>query len=148
MRIEARVTPITPAPRTQSPVGDRGAASFSSAMAAAETGPAPAADGRPNFTSMTRQELRDWMNDKIRRGEMSLDESTPFLAMTMKMSTDGSFREVPAVDDAERIDFAQRIRDGIDRALDDRDDVMLGMLENAMRIMQRHGQGGGIDVRA
>ena len=38
-----------------------------------------------DFTSMTRQQLFDWMNGQIRSGAMSLDESSSFLGMTVKI---------------------------------------------------------------
>src|SRR3546814_17878281 len=61
--------------------------SFSAALSTApastaQTGPGSAAP--PDFTSMTRQELFDWMNGKIKRGEMSLDDSSAFLGMTVR----------------------------------------------------------------
>lgn len=37
---------------------------------------------------MTRQEMTDWMNEQIRTGKMSLDESAPFMGMTMKISVE------------------------------------------------------------
>lgn len=50
-------------------------ASFSSSLTAAtaETSTVKQAD----FTRMTRKEVFDWMNDQIRSGKMSLDESSP-----------------------------------------------------------------------
>src|SRR3546814_5146097 len=72
------------ADRTSSP-------SFSAALSTApastaQTGPGSAAP--PDFTSMTRQELFDWTNGKINRGEMSLDDSSAFLGMTVKIHVD------------------------------------------------------------
>ena len=59
-------------------------ASFSSALSAvtAESSTAKQAD----FNSMTRKEMSDWMNNQIRSGKMSLDESSPFLGMSLKIS--------------------------------------------------------------
>ncbi len=57
--------------------------------AAAETDPAAseASPGRKlDFTSMTRKELIDWVNGEIKGGRMTLDESTPFVGMTIKIS--------------------------------------------------------------
>lgn len=103
-----------------------------------------------DFTSMTRQEMRDWVNAQIRSGEMSLDDSRPFMAMTMKIPVNGgSGGEVPAASDDTRYDFTQKARDGIQGALSRNDETTLKMLESAMSIMQRQqGQAIGIDIRA
>jgi hypothetical protein len=116
--------------------------------------PQPSAPGdgvkHVDFTSMTRQEMRDWVNAQIRSGEMSLDDSRPFMAMTMKIPVNGgSGGELPAQSDGTRHDFTQRARDGIQGALSRNDETTLKMLESAMSIMQRQqGQAIGIDIRA
>ncbi len=101
-----------------------------------------------DFTSMTRQELRDWVNTRIRDGTMSLDDSRPFMAMTMKIEV-ASGREVDAATDATRYDFTQKVRDGIEGALSRHDETTLEMLESAMQIIRRNqGQTVGVDIRA
>ncbi|WP_150103187.1 hypothetical protein [Hyphomicrobium denitrificans] len=67
---------------------------------------------------------------------MTLDESTPFVSMTMKMSV-GGFAEVDAATDGERIDFIQRARSGIEGARSRSDDVTAKLLDAALQIMQR-----------
>ncbi|MFN7091770.1 MAG: hypothetical protein ACK4P4_14555 [Allorhizobium sp.] len=67
----------------------------------------------PDFTSMTRQELFDWMNGELRSGEMSFDESSPFLGMTLKISA-LTGEPVDMATDATRIDFTKKARQGID----------------------------------
>lgn len=102
-----------------------------------------------DFTSMTRQEMRDWVNAQIRSGEMSLDESRPFMAMTMKIPVGGgSVGELAAEGDGTRYDFAQKLRDGIQGALSRNDETSLKMLESALQIVQRYqGRTVGVDVR-
>src|SRR3546814_1728911 len=78
----------------------------------AQTGPGSAAP--PDFTSMTRQELFDWMNGKIKRGEMSLDDSSAFLGMTVKIPV-GTGQGAPI-------------------ALDDRSEEHTSELQSLMRI--------------
>ncbi|WP_210203042.1 hypothetical protein [Pseudaminobacter soli (ex Li et al. 2025)] len=119
--------------RPQDPAGDSVAESFSAAIASAQ------ADGKQtDFTSMTRQEMRDWANGQIRSGEMSLDDSRPFMAMTMKVPVSGGFGgELAAASDGERLDFTQKAQAGIEAARLRHDDVTLKMLESAMQIMQR-----------
>ena len=91
-----------------------------------------------DFTNMTRQEMRDWVNGQIRNGDMSLDDSRSFMAMTMKIPVVGTTSgELLAADDAERIDFTQRVSDGIQGALSRNDQTTVKMLESAVQIMKR-----------
>lgn len=130
-----------------------GAASFA-AMLAEKTSAAPnaaagSADARqPNFSNMTRQEMRDWVNGQIRSGQMTFDESTPFMLMTMKIPVDGS-PEVPAASDSERIDFTQKARLGIEGALFRNDPQAARKLQAALDVMlQKQRQQNGVDARA
>jgi hypothetical protein len=66
-----------------------------------------------DFTSMTRQDLFDWMNEQLRSGEMSFDESSPFLGMTLKISA-ATGEPVDMATDISRIDFTEKARQGID----------------------------------
>jgi hypothetical protein len=66
-----------------------------------------------DFTSMTRQDLFDWMNEQLRSGEMSFDESSPFLGMTLKISA-ATGEPVDMATDMSRIDFTEKARQGID----------------------------------
>lgn len=100
-----------------------------------------------DFTNMTRQEMRDWMNDEIISGKMTLDESAPLMLMTMKIPVGGGF-EIPAASDNERIDFMERARMGIEGALS-RDDLEAAKkLQAAVDIMlANQGQKIGVDIR-
>jgi len=101
-----------------------------------------------DFTDMTRQQMRDWLNDQIRGGRMSLDDSAPFMAMTMKVPADGS-AEVPAEGDPERINFTERARLGIEGALSLGDPKNAKRLQTALDIMtRRQGETAGISTRA
>lgn len=91
---------------------------------------------RPEFTRMTRQELFDWMNGQILSGNMSLEESTPFLSMTVKVSV-ASGQTVDMATDTERIDFVDRARRGIAFALSHFDRENAERLQKALQIMQR-----------
>lgn len=103
-----------------------------------------------DFSNMTRQEMRDWVNGQISSGEMSLDDSRSFMAMTMKIPVAGVTNvELPVADDSESIDFTQRVNDGIEGALSRNDQTTLKMLESAMQIMKRNqGQTIGINAHA
>jgi hypothetical protein len=142
MKIDAGTSYLQASQRAQSPATARNdQTSFADVLATATAG--PSGSGAPgvkpvDFTNMTRQQMRDWSNDQIRSGKMSLDESRPFMAMTMKIPVNGGSGEVPAASDGERFDFTQKVRAGIEGAVSRNDDVTRQMLQSAMAIMQRY----------
>lgn len=91
---------------------DAGAsAAFAAAMA--ETGgKTPNAAGRADFTAMTRDEMREWVNEEIRAGRMTVDVSSPFITMTLQFDGFGA----PADAASERVDFLDMARRGIESA--------------------------------
>lgn len=109
--------------------------SFSSTLAAA-TAEAPSVK-QADFTSMTRQDLFDWMNGQIRSGNMSLDESSAFLGMTMKVSV-ATGQPVDMATDSTRINFMEKARAGIEGALSRNDPDLANRLQLAITSMQRH----------
>jgi hypothetical protein len=96
----------------------------------------PAGSRGPDFTSMMRQDLFDWMNGQIRSGDMTLDESTAFLGMTMKISSATS-QPVEMTSDTTRIDFAEKARQGIEFYLSRFDYAAAERLQVALDTMQR-----------
>jgi hypothetical protein len=131
---------------TQPPNG-ASSAPFADVLAVAQT-KAGALGAKPlDFTSMTRQEMRDWVNDQIRSGKMSLHDSTPFVAMTLKMPVGGG-TEIPA-GDRERINFMDRARSGIEGALWRNDPEQATRLRAALEILRKNqGQPFGVQSRA
>lgn len=122
-------------PQLAPPTATRSSAtSFASALAAATAATAPVKHA--DFTSMTRQEMFDWMNEQIRSGRMSLDESTPFLGMTMKVSA-ATGQTVEMATDATRIDFLEKARLGIEGALSHNDQALAERLRAALERMHR-----------
>lgn len=97
-----------------------------------------------DFTSMTRAELFDWMNGKIAGGEMSLDQSSAFLGMTIKIPVEAGQATWRPIDDNERINVLQIAKDGIEAALARNDDVTGSKLEAALQFMPETG----VDRRA
>jgi hypothetical protein len=99
---------------------------------------------------MTRQDMRDWVNTQLHSGQMTLEESLPFMAMSMKIPVGrGVSGELPPESDSTRYDFAQLVRNGIQGALSRNDRTTLEMLETARAIMQgQQGQTIGISIRA
>lgn len=131
-------------------------ASFAAALAAKtqSASQADAASSKPadaaqlDFTSMTRQQMRDWTNEQIRSGKMTLDDSSPLMAMTMKISVDTGI-EVPAESDAQRIDFTDRARQGIAAAQSRNEPENAKRLQTALDILLKHqGETFGVDTRA
>ena len=146
MRIEAGATYPAANQRASAANQNRSTdTSFSAVLAStasSEPKTAPA-----DFSSMTRQDLRDWTNGQIRSGQMSLDDSRAFMAMSMKIPVAGGLTgELPAANDSTRYDFTQKARAGIEGATARNDASTLKMLQSAMSIMQS--QTGGVDIRA
>lgn len=87
--------------------------SFADAMSAA-TGTsdrrADATASKPDFTHMTHKGLFDWMNAKLRSGEMSFDESTTYVSMSV--SNIAGSNEL-TIDNEKQVDFMQRTEDGM-----------------------------------
>ena len=147
MKVNTESNHIYTTQRTQaSAAAGANPASFSSALSAAtaESSTAKQAD----FTSMTRKEIFDWMNDQIRSGKMSLDESTPFLGMTMKISV-ATGQPVNMATDSTRINFVEKARLGIEGARSNNDPDLAKRLQAAIEVMYRQqGQTLGVDTRA
>lgn len=122
--------------------GADSAARFASAMAANtsqandDASATPADIGQPDFSSMTRQQMRDWVNDQIRSGDMSLDESTAFVGLTLKVSAQ-SGQLVDGAADATRIDVTQKLRQGVEGALSRNDRQEIDLLQTALAAMLR-----------
>ena len=149
--IDAANMSLAATQRPQSPaVAPSGPAAFSTIMATATADAAQVGTGnvaRPDFTSMTRKDMFDWMNGKIRNGEMSLDDSSAFLGMTIRIPVGATQGAPVALDNRERVDFVQMTQNGIAGALSRNDDVTRKMLETALQIM-RHDRASRVDQRA
>lgn len=130
------------------------AATASSALFAAAQDVQPVASGsssgisKTDFTGMTRQQLFDWMNSQIRSGAMSLDESTPFLGMTLKIDAQ-TMQPVDMASDTTPVNFMDNARQGIAGALWRGDQDSAARLQAALDTMQRYqGQVTGVDITA
>ena len=101
-----------------------------------------------DFTSMTRKDLMDWVNEKITSGEMTFDESSPFLAMTLKISAVTN-EPVDMATDISRIDFIEKAFAGIERAILDNDLETAESLKYARDLMlMNQGKDLGVDTLA
>lgn len=145
MKIDAATNYINSTQQTQSSVNRYRIQSSDGEPAAAKTDSKQA-----DFNQMTRQEMRGWVNEQIRSGEMSLDDSRAFMAMTMNIPVNaGATGELLIADNGEAVNFMQKVRDGIEGALSRHDKDTLSMLQTAMSAMQQHqGPTIGIDAKA
>lgn len=144
MRISTNTNQLYASQRAQTSTTSRTkTTSFSSELTAAtaETSSVKQED----FTSMTRQEMFDWMNGQIRSGKMSLDESSPFLLMTMKMPVAAGQQPTDMAMDTTRINFIEKARSGIEGALSRNDQDLADRLEMAIELLHK-GQGNRIEV--
>ncbi|WP_246701269.1 hypothetical protein [Rhodopseudomonas sp. BR0C11] len=99
---------------------------------------------KTDFTQMTHQQLFDWINSKIASGEMSFDESSTFVSMTVSMPVDGSSL---APNGTQKVDFMQSVRSGMERALQTNDTDLFARLQTALQTMQRfQGEVRGVNI--
>ncbi|EGM78670.1 hypothetical protein Rhein_1242 [Rheinheimera sp. A13L] len=151
MKIDAGINYLYNSQQTQSSVDSYSKKSLSvQGYSDGEPAAAKTDSKQADFHQMTRQEMRGWVNEQIRSGEMSLDESRAFMAMTMNIPVDaGATGELLMADNGEAVNFMQKVRDGIEGALSRHDKDTLNMLQTAMSAMQQHqGRTIGIDTKA
>ena len=96
-----------------------------------------------DFTHMTRKDLLDWVNGKITSGQMSLDDSTAFVAMTAKFRVDGTG---PAVDATEQVDFTSMAQGVMEWSRQNGEASNVHAFELALSLMNRYqGEAQGVD---
>lgn len=144
----SRMSNVAAADATAS-TGTASTATGTAAPAAADAG-ATAQDGgvkTTDFTRMTRRGLMDWINTKIRSGEMSFDASTTFVSMTINGTPVDS--PTAGTTDSQPMDFMQAVRDGIAGARQNNDQDLLQRLTSALGTMQRdQGRVSGVNLLA
>ncbi len=105
------------------------------ASAPAVRGEASIRDGNPpDFTSITRQQVRDWTNDLVKSGKLSFDDGSALALSSGKVSFDGT----SATDDAyktEKVDFVGLLQNGIAGARTRGDQNAVSRLQTALTIM-------------
>ena len=86
------------------------------------------AEAKPaDLTNMTPMRMREWINDQIRSGNMTLDESTPFMGMTVGAEVDNS-----------PVNYLQKIRVGIEAAVWRGDAEGKSRWEMALEVAKRY----------
>lgn len=123
----------------------KGVADFNAMLensAKASTG-GEAAAKTVDFTHMTRKDLLEWVNGKITSGQMSLDDSTAFVAMTAKFRVDGTG---PAVDATEQVDFTSMAQGVMEWSRQNGEASNIKAFELALSFMNRYqGEAKGVD---
>lgn len=101
-----------------------------------------------DFTNMTSKELADWINQEIDAGRMTVDESTPFVGMTLLgRLVDGEYDF--SLDDTKQRNFVDLVNNNIDRAKSEKYYDELAFWTSALEIMQVYQiKPGSLDVRA
>ncbi len=119
----------------------QGEARFDAALAQAGRGGDASRDAPSrDFSKMTRGDLFGWMNDRIRTGELSLDDSSGLLALSgggaVGAIGSGSPDAVPPAD-AQHCDFFQLAQDRIAAARHRREHDAEAAYLVALGVMQR-----------
>lgn len=108
---------------------------ISDAAKALAAGGNEATQSKPDFEHMTRKDLADWMNGEIKSGRMSLDDSSAFMAMTIKIPVNTGPINSASLDNQEQLNFVQKAKDGLAWAEQNNDKTTQTMLLKALNIM-------------
>lgn len=120
-----------PAAANRKATGSEFAAKLGSAASAGSTSQAALA----NFADMTGQELFDWMNDRIKAGDLSLSDTSCMLGFTPGATLDVRSASSRG---SEKVDFFRLAQDGIFAAREGRDAAGEGIYQAALAIMQKY----------
>ncbi|SET54234.1 hypothetical protein [Thorsellia anophelis] len=101
--------------------------------------------GNIDFTNMTRKELSDWVDMKIKNGEITHEEAKPFRLMLIKVRVSDNYAYT-LEEDSTRYNFIQRAQGGIGFAEGRSDFHTLDMLESAIKIMKQN-QDKSVDIQ-
>lgn len=97
------------------------------------------ADNATDFSRISGNDIRGWVNNQIKSGKMSLDESTPFMAMTMAVPTQGNELQSDILN--VKTDFVGKALTGIQGALSRNDQKLAQQLQSALDIMRKNQRG-------
>ncbi|PMR75322.1 hypothetical protein [Billgrantia endophytica] len=93
-----------------------------------------------DFTDMTRQELREWMGDQLRSGQMTVDESQPFLGWVAEVRIDQHGRAISGGGDGlstERLNFFELLQGNRDFYQQRGDAHAASKIQDALDLMER-----------
>lgn len=127
MKIQSSAATYMPPPTTQRANAQD---SFKDALATAEATQVnnnAATTKRADLTHMTPMEMREWLNEQLRTGKMTLDESTPFVGMTIGAETNNS-----------PVNYLEKIKGGIEAAIWRGNAESKAMWEMALEVAERY----------
>lgn len=124
---------------------------FCPKMAAATTEKTPSEDAgvrKADFTNMTRQEMRDWINDQLDSGAMSLDDSANLVFMTVFAHIEGDQAVVDSHVNNERVNFFDVAQNIVDFNRERGDHAAVESFQMTLNILQQaQGQATHIDAK-
>lgn len=126
--------------RIQTPVAKNDAASFSATMAAATTEKTPPEDAvvkKADFTNMTRQEMRDWINDQLDSGAMSFEDSVNLVVLTFFAHSEGDQAVVDSIVKKERVNFFDITQNIIDFSRSEGDHAAVERYQKTLSFLQQ-----------
>ena len=88
-----------------------------------------------NFTNMTRQEMVDWTQAQIGQGRMTLDESSPLLAINAVGSTSDG-QAAGQGTETSSINYVERVQEEIENARQANNQTKLNLLLTAASVMR------------
>lgn len=101
----------------------------------------PSNSATVDFTNMSRQDLRDWSNEQIKSGKMTLDDASPFMFMSLDIPVSGDYN----LNLNKKVDFFSIVENGLDGAKSNHDLTSLELLEKALNIMKNN-QKNNVDI--
>lgn len=89
-----------------------------------------------DFTNMSRNQLKTWVNEQIKSGNMSFDQGTNLALMTGQVPMSGT--SLTDSTDNDPVNLVKIAQDGIAGAIARNDTASLKMLENALTTMEKY----------
>jgi hypothetical protein len=151
MKIDAITSYLYASQRTQAVAGTGSAEAVSTTQRTSAVNEVKDSDSSGvktvDFTNMTRLEMRDWLNDQIRSGTMTLDESTPLMGISAKfVIEEGALKDLVPTD-TERVNFFELMQGNVEGAQWRHDDASVRHWSDGLQTMrQKQGQAMGIDI--
>ena len=90
-----------------------------------------------DFARMTRDELFHWMNDRIKGGELSLDDSAGLLGLAGRGALGAPAANAAPASDQDRLNFFQIAQDRVAAARERREGSVEAIYQTALAVMRQ-----------
>lgn len=90
-----------------------------------------------DFRNMSRDDLKTWINEELKAGNMTLEESTPFMLMTLNLNAE-TLEPVGGAEPVNFMEMANRVAE-FHRSIGNNESA--DGLERALEIMQKNQRG-------